>query len=133
MIPHATTIPTENTVVTQAPISTPLSSRPIPSLPLGYYALNISIPIPTRVPSRFFGVFIPPRYNVANGFILTPSQVLSGGSYPHFIGGSSPSGSNPIGGTSTQSFTSGYQILVGGKSYPGGKPQFGSQTQIGTQ
>jgi hypothetical protein len=30
MVPHATTITTGNTVVTQAPICTPLSSRPIP-------------------------------------------------------------------------------------------------------
>jgi hypothetical protein len=47
MVPHATTIPTGNMVVNQAPIGTPLSSRPIPSLPFGYNALNSSIPIPT--------------------------------------------------------------------------------------
>jgi hypothetical protein len=48
------------------------------------------------------------------------------------MGGYSPSGSNPNGGT-TQSFTSGYQIPIGGQYNPGGKTQFGGQTQIGTQ
>jgi hypothetical protein len=61
-----------------------------------------------------------------------PTQVLPGGSYPPFLGGYSPSGSNPVGGTS-HSFTSGYQIPVGGQPQPRGKPQFGGQTQIGTQ
>jgi hypothetical protein len=47
MVPHVTTIPIRNVVVSQAPIGTPLSSRPIPSLPPGYHALNPSTAIPT--------------------------------------------------------------------------------------
>jgi hypothetical protein len=120
MVPHDMTIPTGNTVVTQAPIGMPLSSIPIPYLPHGYNALNTSIPIPTQVPSGASGVFTPPGYNVSFSFILTPSQVPLGGSYPPFMGGFGPSGSNPIGG-STLSFTSGYQIPVGRKYNTGGK------------
>jgi hypothetical protein len=127
MVPHATTIPIGNVVVNQAPIGTPLSSRPIPPLPHGYHVMNTFIPFPTQVRSRVSRVFIPPGYNVVAGFILTPSQVLSQGSYLDFIGGSDPSGSNQIGGT-TQSFTYGYHIPFGGKYNPRGKPQFGSQT-----
>jgi hypothetical protein len=132
MVPHATTIITRNTVVTQALIGTPLSSRPILSLPPGYNSLNTYISIHAQVPSRFSGVFIPLGYNVDFGFVPTPSQVISGGSYPPFMGGSGPSGSNPIGGT-TQSFTFGYHILVVWKYNHGGKAQFGGQTQIGTK
>jgi hypothetical protein len=69
-------IPTGNTVASQPPIGTPLLSSQIPSLPLGYNALNTSIPNPTPVPSRISGVFTPPGYNVASGSIPTPSQFL---------------------------------------------------------
>jgi hypothetical protein len=130
MVPHVTTIPTGNVVVSQAPIGTPLSSRPIMSLPPGYHALNPSTAIPTQVPSRVSGLFVPPGYNVATGFVPTPSQVLSGGSYPPFPGGSGPSGSNPIGSTH-HPFTSGYQIPIGGKSNVGGYPPLGGQPQVG--
>jgi hypothetical protein len=123
MVPHATTITTGNTVGSQAPIGTPLLFIPIPSLPPGYNSLNTSIPIPTQVPCGASGVFTPPGYNASFGFIPTPSQIPSGGSYPPFIGGSDPSGSNPIRGM-TQSFTYVYQIPIGGKSNPWGKPPF---------
>jgi hypothetical protein len=116
-------------VVKQDPIGTPLPYRPILSLDHGYHSLNTSIPIP--VPSKTSEIFIPPGSN-ASGFILTPSQVLSGGSYVHFIGGCGSSGTNTIGGT-TQSFNSGYHIILGGQYNPGGQPQFGGQTQIGAQ
>jgi hypothetical protein len=132
MVPNTTTIPTRNTVVTQAPIGTPLSSRRVPSLPHGYHALNTSIPIPTKVSSRASRIFTPPGYNAVVGFISTPSQVPSGGSYPPFMGGFGPSGSNPIGG-SIPSFTSSFYIPVGGHYNTGGKTQFGGHTQIGTQ
>jgi hypothetical protein len=132
MVPCTMTIPSRNTVVTQAPIGTPLSSIPIPSLPPGYNSLNASIPIPTQVPSRVSGTYIPSGYNDDFGFVPTPSQVLFGGSYLPFMGGSGPSGSNPIGGT-THSFASGYHNHVGGKFNSGGKTQFQGQTQIGTQ
>jgi hypothetical protein len=130
MVPHATTIPTKYVVVKQAPIETSLSSRPIPSLPPGYHALNPSIVVPTQVPSGVPGLFVPLGYNAATGFVPTPSQVLSGGYYPPFLGGSGHSGSNPVGGTH-HSFTSGYQILVEGKSQAKGKPQFGGKSQTG--
>jgi hypothetical protein len=84
MVPHVMTIPTGNVVVNQAPIGMPLSSRPILSLPLGYHTLNPSTIIPTQVPSRVSGLFVPLRYNTATGFVPTPSQVLSGGSHPPF-------------------------------------------------
>jgi hypothetical protein len=132
MVPNAMTIPTGNTVVTQAPIGTPLSSRPVPYLPHGYHALNTSIPIRTQVSFKAFGIFTPPGYNVVVGFIPTPSQVPSGGCYLPFMGGFGPSGSNPI-GASTPSFTSGFQIPIGGQYNTGGKTQFGGHSQIGTQ
>jgi hypothetical protein len=47
MVPHDTAIPSGNVAVKQDPIGTPLSSRPILSLPPGYYALNPSIFVPT--------------------------------------------------------------------------------------
>jgi hypothetical protein len=93
--------------------------------------LNASIPIPTQVPSGASGVFTPPGYNVASGSIPTPSQFLSGGSYPHLIGGFRPNGSTTF-GISTPLFTSSYQIPIGGQYNPGGETQFGGQTQIGS-
>jgi hypothetical protein len=142
MVPHATTIPTGNVVVNQAPIGTPLPSRPIPSLPPGYHALNTSIAIPTQNPSGGKRLFIPPGYNVVVGFVSTPTQNPSGGSYvplPPLFGGANypgPSGSNPLGGTGP-SITSGFQIPFGGQPQTGaqpqvgGKPQFGAQPQVG--
>jgi hypothetical protein len=130
MVPNTMIIPTGNKVASQPPIGTPHPSGQIPSLPLGYNALNSSIPIPTPIPSGASGVFTPLGYNVVSSSILTPSQFLSGGSYPPFIGGSRPSGSTTF-GVSTPLFTSGYQIPIGGKYNLGGKTQFGGQTQIG--
>ena len=118
-------------VASQPSIGTPLSSREIPSLPLGYNALNASIPIPTQVSSGASRVFTPPRYNVSSDSILTPSQFLSRGFYPPFIGGFGPYGSTTF-GSSTPLFTSGYQIPIRGQYNPRGKTQFGGQTQIGT-
>jgi hypothetical protein len=92
--------------------------------------LNASIPIPTQVPSEASGVFTPPRYNVASGYIPTPSQFLSEGSYPPFIEGFGPNGSTTF-GISTPLFTYGYHIPIGGQYNPGGKTQFGGQMQIG--
>jgi hypothetical protein len=94
--------------------------------------MNSSIAILTQVPSEVSGLFVPPMYNAAAGFVPTPSQVLSEGSYLAFLGGSIPSGSNPIGSTH-YSFTFGYQIPIGGQSQAGGQPQFGGQNQIGSQ
>jgi hypothetical protein len=99
-------IPTGNTVASQYPIGTPLSSRQIPSLPLGYNSLNAYITIPTQVPSRYSRVFTSPRYNVAYGSIPTPSYLLYEGSYPPFIGGFRPNGSTTF-GSSTPLFTPG--------------------------
>jgi hypothetical protein len=130
MVPHVTNIPTGNVVVNQDSIGTPLSFRTISFLPPGYHSLNPSTAIPTQVPSRVFVLFVPPRYNVAIGFVPTPSEVFFRGSYPPFPGGSGPSVSNPIGSTH-HLFTFGYQIPVGGKSHIGGYPPLGGQPQVG--
>jgi hypothetical protein len=131
MVPNTTIIPTGNTTVTQPTIGTPLPSRQqILSLPLGYNSLNASIPVPTQIPTETPGVFTPLGHNATSGTIPTPSQLLFGGSRLPFIGGFGPSGSTTL-GNSTPSFTTGYQILVGGKYNPGGKTQFGGQMQIG--
>jgi hypothetical protein len=66
MVPRATMVSTRNVVVTQAPIGTPLPSRPNPSLPPGYRALNTFVAISTQVPSGGSGLFVPPRYNAAS-------------------------------------------------------------------
>jgi hypothetical protein len=47
MVPQATTVSTENLVITQAPIGTLLPPRPNLSLPPGYKSLNTFIAIPT--------------------------------------------------------------------------------------
>jgi hypothetical protein len=51
MVPNTMILPTGNTVASQHPIGTLLSSRQTLSLPLGYNYLNASIPIPTQVTS----------------------------------------------------------------------------------
>jgi hypothetical protein len=130
MVPNTTIIPTGNMMASQPPIGTPRSSRQIPSHPLGYNALNASIPIPSQVPPRAYGVFTPPGYNVASGSILTPSKFLSEGSYPHFIGGFEPSVSTTF-GISTPLFTSGYQIPIGGQYNPGGKLNLEVKPKLG--
>jgi hypothetical protein len=84
MVPHVATIPTDNVVVSQAPIGTPLSSRPSSSLPLGYKALN--------------------------PFVVNTTQVTPISSIPlQQPGGTSLGGYNPSSGTG-QSFTSYFQI-----------------------
>jgi hypothetical protein len=85
MVPNDTIIPTKTMVASQAPIGTPLSPRPYPSLPPRYNALNSSISIPTHVPSREYGVFSPSRHNPVASFILTLPQPPSRGSYPPFM------------------------------------------------
>jgi hypothetical protein len=135
MVPQATTILTGNLVISQYLIGTPLPPRLNPSLPPGYRALNISIAIPTQVPSRGSRHFVPPGYNVATGFVPTLAQVLSGGPYvppPPLLGGSGPSGSNPVGGTNCF-VTSGFQIPMGGQPQVGGQPQLGGKPQVGAQ
>jgi hypothetical protein len=114
MIPNTTTIPTGNTVAGQTPIGTPILPSQIPSLPLGYNALNASIPNPAQVPSRASGVFSLPEHNSVTNFIPTLPQPPFGRSYSPLIGGDKPSGT-------TQSFTPNYQILVGGQFHPGGQ------------
>jgi len=114
MIPNTMTIPTENTVADQTPIGTPLLPSQIPSLPLGYNALNDSIPVPTQVQSRTLGVSTPPGHSPIICFIPTLPQPPSGGSYPPLIRGADPSGT-------TQHFTPNYHILVGEQFHPGGQ------------
>jgi hypothetical protein len=128
MVPNTMIIPIENTMARQTPISTPLLPSQIPSLPLGYNALNASIPIPTQVPSRIPGVFTPPGDNPVPVFISTLPQPPFIESYPPLTGGSDPSGI-------TQSFTPNYQIPVGRKFKLGCQfqPPLGSQNPRGTQ
>jgi hypothetical protein len=132
MVPQAMTISVGNVVITQDIIGTKLLLRPNLSLSPGYNALNTSIAIPTQNPSGGSRIFVPPGYNVPSQFVPTPTQVLYRGPYvlpPPLFGGSnhpSPSGSNPIGGTS-HSATSGLQNLVGGQLHIGGQPQFGGK------
>jgi hypothetical protein len=104
MVPHIATIPTGNVVVSQAPIGTPLSSRPSSSLPLGYRALNSSI--------------------------VNTTQVIPRSSIPiQQPGGTGLGGSNPLSGTG-QSFTSGFQT-PGTQPHAGGKPPFRGKPPFG--
>jgi hypothetical protein len=117
MVPHVLTIPASNVVVSQAAIGTPLTPRPSSSLPFGYRALNSST--------------------------VTTTQVMPGSSIPiQQPGGTGLGGFNPLSNTS-QSFTSGSQILgtppedggnppTGGKIPFGGNPHAGGKTQSGS-
>jgi hypothetical protein len=125
ILPRATTIPSGNIVVNHAPIGTPRSARPTPSLPLGYHALNSSAAIHTQIPSG-----VPLGHNTSAGYVPTPSQVLSGGSYPPLHGGSGPSGSNPIGSTH-HLFTSVTIFPLGGNLMPGGNLNLGVTLKLG--
>jgi hypothetical protein len=128
-------VSTRSAVITQAPIGTPLPLRPIPSLPLGYHALNTYISNPSQNPFEGANIFVPPGYNVASSYVPTPTQVLSGG--PNIPPPPSPDGSNrpdlsssnQIGGTS-HFFTSGFQIIVGGQPQVGGPPQVGGHNPM---
>jgi hypothetical protein len=116
MVPNTMIILTRNMVTSQTPIGTPLLPSYIPSLPLGYNALNASIPNPTQVPSGISGAFIPPGHNLVPCFIPTLPQPPSGGSHPPLTNRSDPS-------DVTQSFTPNYQIPVGIQFNPGGQSQ----------
>jgi len=83
-------------VVNQAPIGTPLSSRPNLSLRPGYIDLNPSIANTAHVTPGVSGLFVPPGHNVAVGSIHTL-----------LFGGTGLGVSNPVGSTD-QSFTSGF-------------------------
>jgi hypothetical protein len=111
-------------MASQTPIDTPLLPSQIPSLPLGYNALNASIPIPTQVPSKI----TPLGHNPIAGFIPTLPQPPIRGSYPPLTDGSDPSGI-------TQSFTPNYRIPVGRQFNPGVQfqPLIGGQIPMGTQ
>jgi hypothetical protein len=128
MVINTMTIPTRNTVASQAPIGKSLSPRLTPTLPPIYHALNDSIPIPTQVPSGTPRVSTPSGHHLVPSFILTLPQPPSRGSLPFPIKGTEPSGT-------TQSFTPNYQIHVGGQYHPGGQMQspFGGQIPIQTQ
>jgi hypothetical protein len=116
MVPQATTIPTRNVVISQDLIGTLLPPRTNPSLPPGYRYLNSSVATSIQVSFGGSRIFVPPRYNVATGFVPTPAQVLSGGPYVPplpLLGGSGPSGSNPLGGTNIY-VSYDFQIPIGG-------------------
>jgi hypothetical protein len=128
MIPNTTIIPTGNMVASQTLIGTPLLPSQIPSLPLGYHALNASILVPTQVPPENPRVFTPLGHNPIPCFIMTLPQPPSRGSYPPLTDGPDSSGI-------THSFTPNYQIPVGRQFNPRGQfqPLLGGQTPMGTQ
>jgi hypothetical protein len=106
MTPHISTIPVGNTVVNQAPIGTPITPRP--TLPFGFRALNSSTTTTAQ----------------------TTTQIVLGSSIPiQQPGGTGLGGPNPIGSTS-QSFTSGFQI-PGTLPQTGGHPPSGGQIPFG--
>jgi hypothetical protein len=73
MVPQVTHVSTRSLVITQAPIRMLLPPRSSPSLPLGYNALNTSIANPAQSPSKGNNIFVPPGYDVASGFVPTPT------------------------------------------------------------
>jgi hypothetical protein len=118
IVPHISTIPTGNLVVTQAPIGTPVTPRP--NLPFGFRALNAS----------------------ATTTAQTTTQIVPGSSIPiQQLGGTVLGGPNPIDNTG-QSFTTGSQIPgtlpqagghppTGGQIPFGGHPHAGGKPQVG--
>jgi hypothetical protein len=75
-VPQVAPFSVGSSVTIQAPIGTPLPSRPNPSLPPGYNALSSSITNPTQGPSGGPSLFVPPGYNALSGFIPNPTQGL---------------------------------------------------------
>jgi hypothetical protein len=120
MVPHVTTIPAGNAVVSQAAIGTPITPRPSSSLPFGYRSLS--------------------------SFAVTTTQVKLGSSIPIQQPRGIGLGSfNPLSSTN-QSSMSGSQILrtlpqdgghpptrgqfpFGGHPHAGGQPQYGAYHQ----
>jgi hypothetical protein len=86
-----TSVPTGFTVISLAPITTLRMPNVTPTLPLGYCALNASIPTPTQTPSgspggpSSFGHSLP-------GFIPTLPQFPFGGPLSSCTGSLNPSG-----------------------------------------
>jgi hypothetical protein len=115
MVPHIVTIPTSNIVVSQAPIGTPLPSRPTQSLPPGYRAINPSIVNTTQV---ILGSTIPIQQ--LRGIDLGGYNLLSG------IGQSSMSGFQILGASSH----AGGQPPHKGKPLYRGKPLFGRKPPL---
>jgi hypothetical protein len=115
-------------VASQAPIGMLLSPRFTPTLPLEYHALNASIPAPTQIPFRTPGISTPSGHHIIPGFIPTLPRPPFRGPLPSSIGGTNPSGTIP-------SFTSNYQIPVGGQFHQGSQIQspFARQIPIGMQ
>jgi hypothetical protein len=104
MVPHISTIPAGNALVSQSAISTPISPRPSSSLPFGYRELNSSATTTTQV---MLGISI-------------PIQQLRGTG----LGGLNPFSSID------QSFTYGSQI-PGTLPQDGGHPPTGGQLPFG--
>jgi hypothetical protein len=113
------------TVASQAPIGTPLSSRITPTLPPGYHALNASILTPTQITSETPGGSTPSGHHLPS-FIPTLPPPPFRGPLPSSIEGTDPSGTIP-------SFTTNYQIPVGGQFHQGGQTQPHFTGQIPTR
>jgi hypothetical protein len=76
MFPQYTHVFAENSVITQAPIGTPILLRSNPSLSPGYNALNTSISNSTQNPSGGSNIFVPPRYLLVVLFLDLPRLSL---------------------------------------------------------
>jgi hypothetical protein len=123
MSPH-----TGTTEASQAPIGISLSPRFTPMLPLGYHALNTSIPAPTQITFGNPGISTPSEHHLILGFILTLPRPPFRGSLSSSTRGTDSSGTIPY-------FTPNYQIPVGGQFHQESQtqPPFVGQIPIGTQ
>jgi hypothetical protein len=121
-----TSVPTGFPMVSLAPINTLRTPNVNPTLPLGYCALNATIPTSVQTPSgspsglSSSGHFLP-------GFVPTLPQFPFGGPSSSCTGNPNPSGA-------ISSFTPSYQLLVGGQSHQGSitQPPLSWQMSIGT-
>jgi hypothetical protein len=119
-------VPTGFPVVSLAPINTPQTPNVAPTLPLGYCALNASIPTHVQTPSSS-----PSGPSSSGHFILdfvpTLPQFPFGGPSSSSTGNPNPSGTIP-------SFTPNYQIPIGGEFHQGSitQPPLSWKIPIGT-
>jgi hypothetical protein len=91
MVPDTMSPHTRITMASQGPIGTLISPRFTPTLPLGYHALNASIPAPTQISSETPGVSTPSGHHLIPGFILKLPRPPFRGPLPSSIGGTDPS------------------------------------------
>jgi hypothetical protein len=120
MVPHISTIPTGNAVVSQAVIGTPITPRPSLSLPFLYRALNSSAVTTTQIMPRSSIPIQQTGGTGLGGFNLLSST------------GQSFTSSSQIPGTPPQAWghpPTGGQLLFGGHPHAMGQPQSGAYHQ----